>query len=109
LGTAVARRVELWDDALVLPPALAARATVLVLGDELLGLKLSGPHNDRWRTPGGRELAAVAARATVLVLGDELLGLKLSGPGKSAAPLEPQLGVQAPGGAGGCQVHCALV
>ena len=72
MGTAVARRVELWDDALVLPPALAARATVLVLGDELLGLKLSGP-------------------------------------GKSAAPLEPQLGVQAPGGAGGCQVHCALV
>jgi hypothetical protein len=29
----VERRVKLWDDALVLPPALAARAAVLAFGD----------------------------------------------------------------------------
>ncbi len=34
----MARRVELSDDALVVPPALAARATLLALGDQLLVL-----------------------------------------------------------------------
>ena len=52
----MARRVELWDDNLVIPPALAARAAVLAFGDELLVL----PDDEyEWRTPGGRDLAAV--------------------------------------------------
>ena len=38
--SAVARRVELWDDNLVIPPALAARAAVFAFGDELLELRL---------------------------------------------------------------------
>ncbi len=67
VASAVARRVELWDDAvvlppalaalLVLPPALAARAAVLAFGDELLDLQLPN-RNDLWRSPGGRDLAA---------------------------------------------------
>jgi hypothetical protein len=32
----LARRVELWDDIGAIPPALAARAAELALGDELL-------------------------------------------------------------------------
>jgi hypothetical protein len=36
VASAVARRVELWDDALVVPPALAARAAVLALAYLLL-------------------------------------------------------------------------
>ena len=52
----MARRVELWDDNLVIPPVLAARAAVLAFGDELLVL----PDDEyEWRTPGGRDLAAV--------------------------------------------------
>ena len=54
--SAVARRVELWDDTLVLPPALASRAAVLAFGDELLGTELPGLNP--WLTPGGREFAA---------------------------------------------------
>jgi hypothetical protein len=64
----VARRVELWDDAVVLPPALAAplvlpptlaaRADVLAFGDELLDLVLPGDWGLRWRSPGGRNFAA---------------------------------------------------
>ena len=52
VASAVARRVELWEDTLVLPPALAAplvlppalaaRAAVLAFGDELLDLVLPG-------------------------------------------------------------------
>jgi hypothetical protein len=63
VASAVARRVELWEDTLVLPPALAAplvlppavaaRAAVLAFGDELLELLY-----DRWGTPGGRDFAA---------------------------------------------------
>ena len=34
VASAVARRVELWEDTLVIPPALAARAAVLAFGDE---------------------------------------------------------------------------
>jgi hypothetical protein len=37
VASAVARRVELWDDKLVIPPGLATRATVLAFGDELIG------------------------------------------------------------------------
>ncbi len=36
----ITRRVELWDDALVLRSALSARVAVLLFGDELLDLKL---------------------------------------------------------------------
>jgi hypothetical protein len=54
VASAVARRVELWDDAVVLPPALAARAAVLAFGDEGL---LPG-RNDLWLSPGGRDFAA---------------------------------------------------
>ena len=64
----MARRVELWDDALVLSPALAAplvllpalaaRAAVLAFGDELLDLQLPD-RLDLWLSPGGREFAAV--------------------------------------------------
>ena len=39
-ASAIARRVELWDDILVIPPALAACAAVLAFGDELMDLKL---------------------------------------------------------------------
>jgi hypothetical protein len=48
--------VELWDDALVLPPAVAARAAVLAYGDELLDLHLPDLYDQwraQWRAPGG--------------------------------------------------------
>ncbi len=54
----MASRVELWDEEFVLPPALAARAAVLALGDELLDLVLPGHLDLRWLSPGGREFAA---------------------------------------------------
>ncbi len=56
VDSATLRRVELWDDDLVIPPALAARAAVLAFGDELLNLEL--PDNVRWLSQGGREMAA---------------------------------------------------
>ncbi len=40
VASAMLRRVELWDDNLVIPPALAARAAVLAFGDELVDLEL---------------------------------------------------------------------
>ncbi len=65
---AIAGRVELWNDALVLPPALAAplvlppaltaRAAVLAFGAELLDLVL--PNDFGWRSPGGRNFAAAS-------------------------------------------------
>ncbi len=68
VASAVARRVELWEDTLVLPPALAAplvlppalaaRAAVLAFGDELLDLELPYGDGSRWRQPGGRIFAA---------------------------------------------------
>jgi hypothetical protein len=69
VASAVARRVELWEDTelvlppalpapLVLPPALAARAAVLAFGDELLDLVLPDEYDNRWRQPGGRIFAA---------------------------------------------------
>jgi hypothetical protein len=57
VASAVGRRVELWHDERVLPPAIAARAAVLAFGDELLDLKLPD-RNDQWLSPGGREFAA---------------------------------------------------
>ncbi len=67
VASAVARRVELWEDTLVLPPpalaaplvlppALVARAAVLAFGDELLDLYLT--YDSSWRQPGGRTFAA---------------------------------------------------
>ncbi len=69
VDSAVARRVELWEDTelvlppalaapLVLPPALAARAAVLAFGDELLDLVLPDVYDNRWQQPGGRLFAA---------------------------------------------------
>jgi hypothetical protein len=64
------RRVELWDDNLVLPPALAARAAVLAFGDELVDLWLpddsdfqswwfsKSARKSRWFSKGGRKTAA---------------------------------------------------
>ncbi len=68
VASATARRVELWDVNLVIPPALAARAAVLAFGDELidhelparkaikLGDELSG--DSQWLSQGGRDMAA---------------------------------------------------
>jgi hypothetical protein len=58
VATAMARRVELWDDNLVIPPALAARAAVLAFGDELMDLKLPNESDSQWLLQGGREMAA---------------------------------------------------
>ena len=51
VASAMARRVELWDDTLVIPPALAARAAVFAFGDELIDEKY-------WLSQGGRDMAA---------------------------------------------------
>ena len=56
--SAVARRVELWDDNLVIPPALAARAAVFAFGDELMGLRLPRDADSQWLSQGGRDMAA---------------------------------------------------
>ncbi len=70
VASAVARRVELWEDTaglvlppdlaapLVLPPALAARAAVLAFGDELLDFVLPDGSGSQWRQPDGRIFAA---------------------------------------------------
>jgi hypothetical protein len=70
VASAVARRVELWEDTdsvvlpadlaapLILPPALAARAAVLAFGDELLDLELPYGDGSQWRQPDGRSFAA---------------------------------------------------
>ena len=52
------RRVELWDDTLVIPPALAARAAVFAFGDELMDLKLPDASDSRRLSQGGRHMAA---------------------------------------------------
>jgi hypothetical protein len=67
-----ARRIELWQDALVVPPALAAGAAVLAFGNELLDICRSG----RWRTPDGRTFAA----AKLLPLAEAALLLELQRP-----------------------------
>ncbi len=40
VASAMLRRVKLWDDDLVIPPALAPRAAVMAFGDELIDLDL---------------------------------------------------------------------
>jgi hypothetical protein len=56
--SAMARRVELWDDNLVIPPALAARAAVLAFGDELIDLELPNESDSRRFSKAGRKMAA---------------------------------------------------
>jgi hypothetical protein len=51
------RRVDLWDDNLVMQ-TLAARAAVLAFGDELVDLKLPNEADSRWLSQGGRDMAA---------------------------------------------------
>jgi hypothetical protein len=58
VASAVARRVELWGDNLVIPPALAARAAVLAFGDELMDLELPNDTDSQWLSQGGRDMAA---------------------------------------------------
>ncbi len=58
VASAMARRVEIWDDNLVMR-TLGARAAVLAFGDELLDLKLRPNESDSpWLSQGGREMAA---------------------------------------------------
>jgi hypothetical protein len=73
VASAVARRVELWDDTLVIPPVLAARAAVFAFGDELLDLDNS---DSQWLSQGGRDMAAahLLPRAEAALL-QELQGL----------------------------------
>ena len=52
------RRVELWDDNLIIPPALAARAAVFAFGDELIDLVLPYDSDSLWLSQGGRDMAA---------------------------------------------------
>jgi hypothetical protein len=60
VASAMARRVELWDDNLVIPPGLAARAAVFAFGDELVDLWLPVYYDadSQWLSPGGRDMAA---------------------------------------------------
>ncbi len=56
VASAEARRVELWDDNLVIPPVLAARAAVLAFGDELLDL--GDKYDSQWLSQAARDMAA---------------------------------------------------
>ena len=58
VASAMLRRVELWDDTIVIPPALAARAAVFAFGDELVDLRLPNYPDPQWLSPGGRDMAA---------------------------------------------------
>ncbi len=58
VASATLRRVELWDDNLVIPPGLAARAAVLAFGDELVDLELPNDADPQWLLQGGREMTA---------------------------------------------------
>jgi hypothetical protein len=58
VASAMARRVELWDDNLVIPPALAARAAVFAFGDELIDLELPNDSDSLWLSQGGRDMAS---------------------------------------------------
>ena len=53
----MARRVELWDDDLVMR-TLGARVAVLAFGDELVDLRLPDNVDSLWLSQGGREMAA---------------------------------------------------
>ncbi len=53
-----ARRALGRQHNLVLPPALAARAAVFAIGDELLDLRLPDYSFSQWLSQGGRDMAA---------------------------------------------------
>jgi hypothetical protein len=76
----MAWRIELWDDHIVTPPALAARVAVLALGDELVDLKLPNEADSQWHSQGGRDMAAarLLPRAEA-ALRQELLQSRCSG------------------------------
>ncbi len=57
VASAMARRVELWDDDLVMR-ILAARVAVLAFGGELVDLRLPDNVDSLWLSQGGREMAA---------------------------------------------------
>jgi hypothetical protein len=88
VASAMLRRVELWDDNLVIPPALAARAAVLAFGDELVDLRLPEDSDSQWLSQGGRDLAAAhllpraeaALRQELQLLAD---AMKRAGEGQS--------------------------
>ncbi len=58
VASAMARRVELWDDNPVVPPGLAASVAVLAFGNELVDRRLSNNVDPLWLSQGGREMAA---------------------------------------------------
>jgi hypothetical protein len=58
VASAMMRRVELWGDNLVIPPAAAARAAVFAFGDELIDLELPSEADSQWLSQGGRKMAA---------------------------------------------------
>jgi hypothetical protein len=58
VASAMLRRVELRDDNLVIPPALADRAAVLAFGDELMDLRLPEDSDSQWLSKAGRKMAA---------------------------------------------------
>ncbi len=58
VASAMLRRVELWDNNLVIPPALAARAALFTFGDELMDLELPNEFGAHWHLHGGRDIAA---------------------------------------------------
>ena len=58
VASAMLRRVELWDDNLVIPPTVGARAAVLAFGDELVNLELPYNSDSLWPSQGGRDMAA---------------------------------------------------
>jgi hypothetical protein len=60
VASAMLRRVELWDDDLVIPPALAARAAVFAFGDEPIDLELPNDADSQWLSLGGRDMALPA-------------------------------------------------
>ncbi len=58
VASALARRIELWDDNLVMR-TLAARVAVLAFGDELVDLELPNDADSQWLSQGGRDMSAV--------------------------------------------------
>ncbi len=54
VASAMARRVELWDDNIVIPPALADRAAVLAFGDKF-GPQAADDSELYWPERGSRK------------------------------------------------------
>ncbi len=66
------RRVELWDDNLVMQSALAALAAVLAFGDGLIDLELPNEADSQWLSQGGRDSAAAQLLPCAEVVRQEL-------------------------------------